>query len=57
MGIGKAILEHVIEYAKRKKLKRLTLFTDEDNFQAQDFYQALGFQRSSMVQFKKTLVE
>jgi AraC family transcriptional regulator of adaptative response/methylated-DNA-[protein]-cysteine methyltransferase len=56
-GIGKAILEHVIEYAKRKKLKRITLFTDEDNFQAQDFYQALGFQRSSMVQFKKTLVE
>lgn len=54
-GVGKAILGYVIEYAKRKKLKRLTLFTDSENFQAHGFYQMQGFHLSSMVQFKKSL--
>ncbi|WP_024953508.1 GNAT family N-acetyltransferase [Sulfurospirillum arcachonense] len=51
--IGSKLLLHVKTFAKRKKLKRLTLFTDFDNLKAHTFYEKQGFKRSSMVQFKK----
>jgi N-acetylglutamate synthase-like GNAT family acetyltransferase len=54
-GVGTKLLSHVLDFAKKKKLKRLTLFTDVDNFRAHDFYESQGFCLSSMVQFKQTL--
>lgn len=52
-NIGSKLLLHVKNYAKKKNLKRLTLFTDSDNLNAHKFYENQGFSRSSMVQFKK----
>lgn len=54
-GIGTKLLAYVLDFAKEKKLKRLILFTDVDNFKAHDFYERQGFHLSSMVQFKKNL--
>lgn len=52
-SMGSQLILHVKSYAKKKKLKRLTLFTDFDNNKAHKFYENAGFQRSSMIQFKK----
>lgn len=52
-GVGSGLIGHVIKYADKKKLERLTLFTDFDNKKAHQFYKRAGFSRSSMVQFQR----
>lgn len=51
--IGSQLIKHAIKYAKRKNLKRITLFTDFDNQKAHKFYEKSGFTKSSMVQFQR----
>ena len=51
--IGSKLIKHVIRYADKKDLKRLTLFTDFDNEKAHKFYEKAGFTKSSMVQFQR----
>jgi ribosomal protein S18 acetylase RimI-like enzyme len=45
-----------MEFARRKGCKRITLLTDEDNVSAQRFYAKHGFQCSSMVAVRLSLV-
>jgi len=52
-GVGSNLIRHVTKYADKKKLERLTLFTDFDNKKAHKFYKRAGFTRSSMVQFQR----
>ena len=54
-GIGSKLINHAIHHAKNKNCKRITLLTDADNFNAQDFYQKYGFNRSTMVPFRLNL--
>jgi len=42
-GIGKKILEKLIELAKKENLKKIYLHTRETNFKAIAFYQKFGF--------------
>lgn len=42
-GIGKMLLDEVVNLAKEKKLKRLWLITTNDNLNALKFYQKNGF--------------
>jgi len=52
LGIGKALLEHVLAFADTRKLARISLLTDADNAAAQRLYQQAGFQRSNMACYR-----
>jgi GNAT superfamily N-acetyltransferase len=47
-GIGAALLQHVIEEAKKQGVLRLILLTDKQNKRAQALYRKLGFAESAM---------
>ena len=48
-GIGKDLLEHVIEQARAEGALRVMLLTDGDNARAQALYRKMGFTPSSML--------
>jgi len=48
-GFGDKLLQHAIEYAKKKDFQRITLLTDRLNADGQRFFKAHGFVESSMV--------
>jgi len=54
-GIGSKLLTYAIEFAKEKGCKRLTLLTDNDNLDAQRFYQRYGFSKSAMIPMRIAL--
>ncbi len=54
-GIGKALLEHVIEQARAEGALRLMLLTDGDNERAQALYRKTGFANSAMLAMRLTL--
>jgi len=54
-GIGSKLLAYAIEFAKEKGCKRLTLLTDNDNLDAQRFYQQHGFSKSAMIPMRIAL--
>ena len=47
-GYGSKLLKSAIEFANKKKCKRITLLTDSTNTKAQEFYDRHGFTHSSM---------
>lgn len=47
-GLGRRLLEHVIDWASSAGMARITLLTDADNFRAQATYGRLGFSLSGM---------
>jgi GNAT superfamily N-acetyltransferase len=47
-GVGPALLQFVIEEARKEGLLRLTLLTDRDNERAQALYRKYGFVESPM---------
>jgi ribosomal protein S18 acetylase RimI-like enzyme len=54
-GIGKALLEYVIEQARAEGALRVMLLTDGDNTSAQALYRKLGFAPSSMLAMRLKL--
>jgi ribosomal protein S18 acetylase RimI-like enzyme len=42
-GIGHALMEHLIDHARKHDLKRLELYVRSDNHAAQALYRGLGF--------------
>jgi len=48
-GYGTKLILYVIDFAKRKDFKRITLLTDKVSDESQVFFQNLGFQLSHMV--------
>ncbi|MDD2759115.1 MAG: GNAT family N-acetyltransferase [Methylomonas sp.] len=54
-GIGSALLQHALEYARRNGCLRVTLLTDRDNQAAQRFYQRQGFSASEMLPMRLLL--
>ena len=53
-GIGKALMEEVIAYARSIGIRRLTLLTDNNNT-AQGLYTKFGFKQSHMIPMRKYL--
>lgn len=51
-NIGSELLKYAIEVAKNKGCKRITLLTDDDNFNAHKFYKKSGFEKSNMIPFR-----
>lgn len=54
-GYGRKLVEHVLAWAKRQGMTRVTLLADRDNIPALDFYRALGFEGSHMTVLRKTI--
>ena len=54
-GIGGALLEHALRFAKTEGILRITLLTDRTNERAQEFYARHGFDRSGMVPMRISL--
>lgn len=48
-GIGKALVEHVVEQAKQMGLQELTIGVDLDNYPALKLYTAAGFDRVLLI--------
>lgn len=48
-GHGRALVEHVLDWARSQGMRRVTLLADEHNAPALAFYERLGFEKSAMV--------
>jgi ribosomal protein S18 acetylase RimI-like enzyme len=48
-GYGNKLLEHAIDFAKKKNFLRITLLTDRPENVAQAFFRKHGFVDSSMI--------
>lgn len=49
LGYGDRLLQHAIEYAKKKDFLRITLLTDRLNADGQRFFREHGFVESKMI--------
>lgn len=54
-GVGKQLIDHAVDFARREGFGRITLLTDRDNDVAQQLYLSKGFSRSEMVVFRMQL--
>jgi GNAT superfamily N-acetyltransferase len=54
-GFGGKLLEHAIDYAKRKDFLRMTLLTDRINAEGQAFFKKHGFVESKMIPLRLIL--
>jgi GNAT superfamily N-acetyltransferase len=54
-GFGKMLLEHALEYARRKDFLRITLLTDRVNAESQAFFMRHGFIESKMIPLRLIL--
>ena len=54
-GVGSKLINFAFERAEHRGCKRITLLTDYDNDGAHRFYLRHGFDRSSMVAFRKSI--
>lgn len=54
-GYGRQLLAAAVDFARQQGCLRVTLLTDNDNRQAQQFYRQQGFELSAMVPMRKVL--
>lgn len=54
-GYGSILLEHVLEFARRRGFLRITLLTDAISAESQRFFHRFGFERSHMIPMRLNL--
>ncbi len=54
-GAGSGLIRYALDHAKKDGCARVTLLTDADNTIAQNFYVKQGFDRSTMVPYRKIM--
>lgn len=54
-GLGRRLVEHVLDWAREQGMTRVTLLADQDNRAALEFYRRLGFELSHMTVLRKKL--
>src|SRR5438132_12293461 len=54
-GYGTKLLQHAIEFARKKNFLLITLLTDRQENQAQEFFRRHGFHESSMIPMRLLL--
>lgn len=54
-GYGTVLLNHVIEFAKQKDFKRITLLTDKISAESQNFFRKNGFEYSNMIPMRRII--
>lgn len=54
-GYGSKLIEYVVEYARKKDFKRITLLTDKLSDDSQRFFERIGFEHSQMIPMRLNL--
>lgn len=54
-GYGAMLVQHVVEFAKQKNFKRITLLTDKISAESQSFFVKQGFEHSHMIPMRKII--
>lgn len=54
-GYGSMLLDYVMDFAKQKKFKRITLLTDKIGSESQNFFKKEGFEYSKMIPMRKVI--
>lgn len=54
-GYGAMLLDYVVDFAKKKNFKRITLLTDKMGSEVQNFFKKEGFVHSHMVPMRKVI--
>lgn len=54
-GFGTRLLEHVIDFAKQKDFKRITLLTDKISAESQNFFRKHNFEYSNMIPMRRII--
>lgn len=55
LGYGALLVEYVVEFARQKDFKRITLLTDRISAESQHFFQKHGFEYSSMIPMRRII--
>jgi N-acetylglutamate synthase-like GNAT family acetyltransferase len=54
-GFGAMLVDYVVDFAKRKNFKRITLLTDRMSAQSQEFFKKQGFEYSNMIPMRRII--
>ncbi len=54
-GYGARLVDYVVEFAKQKNFKRITLLTDRMSAESQEFFKKQGFEHSHMIPMRKII--
>ncbi|GAA5478615.1 GNAT family N-acetyltransferase [Haloferula helveola] len=54
-GFGSQLLEHVIDFARSKDFKRITLLTDKISAESQNFFRKYNFEYSNMIPMRRIM--
>jgi N-acetylglutamate synthase-like GNAT family acetyltransferase len=54
-GFGSMLIEYVLDFAKKKDFKRITLLTDKISADSQHFFKKMGFEYSSMIPMRRII--
>lgn len=52
-GYGTMLVDYVVEFAKKKHFKRITVLTDRISAESQEFFKKSGFDYSSMIPMRR----
>ena len=55
LGYGSMLVKYVIEFAKQKDFKRITLLTDKISAESQNFFRKNGFEYSNMIPMRRII--
>lgn len=54
-GYGTMMLQYVLDFAKKKDFRRITLLTDKMSQESQNFFKKMGFEYSTMIPMRKII--
>ena len=54
-GYGAMLVDYVVEFAKQKSFKRITLLTDRVSAESQEFFKKHGFEYSNMIPMRRII--
>jgi N-acetylglutamate synthase-like GNAT family acetyltransferase len=54
-GYGAMLVDYVVDFAKRKNFKRITLLTDRISAESQEFFKKQGFEYSNMIPMRRII--
>lgn len=54
-GYGEMLVNYVVEFAKQKNFKRITLLTDRMSAESQAFFEKQGFEHSHMIPMRRII--
>lgn len=54
-GYGAMLVDYVVDFAKQKSFKRITLLTDKMGAESQEFFRKMGFEYSNMIPMRRII--